>query len=137
MREARPSWRSPAAVWLARPRSTNSGGTGGRSASPLVAATRAAAAVGILRFAGDTPFHRTVVRLAMAVGYAFKWVYHTVRGAMQPRPNADSALAAGDWSVIFAVFSRKTPKEIFLLHYGKIERKRKRDVQRIDSGKAP
>ncbi len=123
-------------VWVdADAEVVHDGGMSGRSASPLAAATRAASGAGTLRFYGDTPFHRTVLRLALAFGYALKWVYHAVRGAMQPRPNADSVLAAGDWRVISAVFSDKSPKEIFLFHYGKIERKH--DGLRTESGKAP
>ena len=115
-------------VWVdADAEVVHDGGMSGRSASPLVAATRAASAAGTLRFYGDTFAHRTVLRAAIVAGYALKWLYHTVRGALQPRPNADAALAAGDWRVIRTAFSRRSPKEIFLLHSGEIERKRKRD----------
>lgn len=124
-------------VWVdADAEVVHDGGMSGRSASPMVAATRAASAAGTLRFYGDTCAHRTVLRAAIVAGYALKWMYHTVRGTLRPRPNADSALAAGDWRVILAAFSRRSPKDIFLMYYGKIERKRKCDGQRTDPEKA-
>lgn len=102
------------------------GGMSGKSISPLVAATRAADAVGTLWFYGDNWWRRTVLRAAFLVGYVLKWFYHIVRGSMHSRPNADWALAAGDWRAFCACFSRKSPKEVFLDNYKRIQKREKR-----------
>lgn len=123
--------RSGHSVWVdADAEVVHDGGMSGRSASPLLAAARAAAAVGTLRFYGDTLLHRTVLRLVSVAAYGLKWVYHATRGALRPRPNADRALAAGDLCALRACLTRMSPKETFLFYYRRIQKRKKRDGRR-------
>lgn len=111
------------------------GGMSGKSVSPVLAAVRASTAVGALWFYGDTWWRRMVLRGVSALGYGLKWCYHVVRGGLKPRPNADWALAAGDWCALRACFTRKSPKEVFISNYERIREREKRHGRSKDSPK--
>ncbi len=114
-------------VWVdADAEVVHDGGMSGKSLSPMQAATRPAAVAGALLFYGDTPARRLALRAAHALAYSLKCLFHSVRGALRPRPNADSILAAGDWRAVLACFSSKTPKEIFLHHAAALQRRENR-----------
>lgn len=99
------------------------GGMSGKSLSRTLAATRPAAAAGALLFYGDTRWRRLLLRGIYAVTFGLRWFFHSAKGLLRPRPNTDSILADGDWRTVLACFSRKSPKEIFLLNHHALGRK--------------
>lgn len=118
-------------VWVdADAEVVHDGGMSGKSISPVLAAARAAAAVGTLWFYGDTCGRRMVLRAVSLAGYGLKWIYHVVRGGLRPRPNVDWALAAGDWCAVRACLGRKSPKEVFLANYKRIQQREKQHGRR-------
>lgn len=89
----------------------------GGTASPIQTATYPAAIKGMILFLGNTYFKKIIISIIIFFELLFKWIYWIINFKSQSRKlNINKCKNAFE-----ALFSNKTPKEIFIKFYTKIK----------------
>ena len=97
-------------------------GMSGKSLSLISTATKPAGYKGALIFYGNTPIRLLILQLISLIVYIGRFIYHRVKGLMEPYPNKNYILSLADKNCIAVCFSKKTPKELFIKYYSKIKK---------------
>lgn len=98
-------------------------GMSGKSLSYVQTATIPAAQQGCIRFhSHGNKSVEIILRFIALIGGCLFFIIHRLLGLMNPRPNYYYVLSMGDKNAIMTTFSKKTPKEIFIRFYKKINK---------------
>lgn len=99
------------------------GMTSGHTLSMVRTATAPAGQRGCLLFYEEGKWWRTaLVRPTLFVGGCLQLIYHAFKAFLRPRPNSDYVLFLCDVNCLRELFSRKTPKEIFVKYYTRLKK---------------
>lgn len=93
-------------------------GMSGKSLSLIQTATRPAATAGEIAFFSKGRKNIEIfLRCLIITSSLLKLLFHFTKSLFYKKPNSDFVLAMGDLNCIYACFSNKSPKEIFITYY--------------------
>ncbi len=96
-------------------------GMSGKTLSDIQTATKPAGVVGALHFYSGG--NRALFYFLGVLTYFAtlqKFLLHLFLGSLKPKPNLNSVMAIGDWNTLCSIFSKKTPKSLFMHYYKRI-----------------
>lgn len=97
------------------------GGMSGKSLSPIQIATRPAQCKGEIIFYSENSYSKYIILSSVTFTiYCLRYIYHVIKGHLQKKPNVNYILSKGDLNCIKECFSSKTPKDIFIKYYYKL-----------------
>lgn len=100
-------------------------GMSGKSMSMTLAAIRPASAKGsVIFYSQGKKLLYTLLSLWYWIHSFCQFLFHRGKGLMKSRPNVDYVLSLGDMNVCKSIFTRHTPKEIFIKYYKGVNERR-------------
>lgn len=100
-------------------------GMSGKSLSMIRCATAPASRKGnMFFFSNGNKMIYLFLGLSLNVLTTISALYHFIKSLKEPRPNKNYVLMKSELNTLFATFSTKTPKELFIKHYTRIKNAR-------------
>lgn len=99
-------------------------GMTGKSLSMIQTATKPASIVGALKYYSrdvDSCVGRFLIKLLLSVRTLSQYLMHKMRGSLAEKPNIYQILSIGNIRSVKAIWSNKTPKEIFIKYYSQLK----------------